>query len=795
MLINIELKNFISHKDTNIPFSEGINVFIGKNGAGKSSVIDAITYALYGKHERGNNANIVRNNSDSGSVTLKFSIGDRNYEVYRAFNVNGTIKTAVIKEDGKQISAGSRSRDSSEGVNRKVEEIFGLNYNDIVIATIIKQGELDSIIELKPKEIRELINRLIDLDKLDKAYQEFREVLDMFRERLRKEYGYDIEDLSRIDKEIASNMEEIKESKILLDAVRREIEEEDEKKKMLENDIKRYDELKRKYDEYKQRKEELFRYLAREKKRYNDEYKSKVEIVEKGYKYLDMIEEKDKIEDRYNELVELEQLSLKNKQLKRTISVLKKREEDYKNSINDIKDEISKYEALREPEYNLQEIEDILYETRNENDNINRKIGEISTKLKDYEVIKIKGICPTCDRSISNIDISNKIEEKIKELEELEEKKKILEKIELEFEELKEDRRRYDESRVRLEELYKKLDKLNNDYKDILKQYEELDKELKQLNDIDYNASMELEKCRLEGKIKKIHEIEGWLKANNIDSIHDINIIENQTNAIKDTLKLLDNMYNVNIQMLAIDDYAKELINIIDKLEEDSREYNVKTHQELMDRYDTINKNLRELVYREGSLKSKIDDLEKKIYELSDIKRDLEKASEYMRFYEQIREDIYHKRLPLELRRWAFEIISSIASEYLRIFDIGISSLQLKEEKSNIKIVCYGSSDLVDVNSMSGGEKIAVSLALRFAIASFKSKNTDFIILDEPTTHLDQERRRALVKLISKLAGYQGLIRQLIIITHDSEIFEDAEIDNIVRFEKIGSISRVKLEK
>lgn len=794
MLTHIELKNFVSHEDTSIPFSEGINVFIGKNGAGKSSVIDAITYALYGKHERGNNANIVRKNSNGGSVTLRFSIADRSYEVYRAFNVNGALKTAVIKEDGKSITAGSRSRDNAEGVDRKIEEIFGLDYNDIIIATIIKQGELDAIIELKPKEIRELINRLIDLDKLDKAYQEFRDILDGFRERLRKEYGYGIEDISRIEEEIDNSIKDSKDSKILLESVRRKIKEEEEKKNVLEEDIKRYDELKRRYDEYKQRREELFRYLEREKKRYYDEYISKEEIVKKGYEYLEIIEEKNIIEDRYNKLVELEQLLAKKVNLKKAIQIIKRREEDYKKSINSIKDEISKYEKLREPKYTSEELESMLGVIKEESNKINRKIGEISAKLNDYKHLKMKGICPTCDRSISSIDIDKKIMDKMEELRRLEERKNTLEKNEVEIKQLKEERRRYDESRTKLKELYKQLEKLEADYNDLRKQYEEMDIELTKLDDIDYDAKMELEKRKLKDKIDKIYRIEGWLKANSIEGKDDIDIIENQINNIKKIIELLDNMYNVNIEMLAIDDYAKELINMINKLK-DSREYNPNIHKDLMNNYNIINKNLIELARKEGSLKSRIDSLENKIAELSVIKRDLDRADKYMRFYEQIREDIYHKRLPLELRRWAFEIISSIASDYLRIFDIGISNLQLKEEKNNVKIVCYGSSDLVDINSMSGGEKIAVSLALRFAIASFKSKNTDFIILDEPTTHLDQERRRALVKLISKLAGYQGLIRQLIIITHDSEIFEDADIDNIVRFEKSGSISHVKLEK
>lgn len=59
----------------------------------------------------------------------------------------------------------------------------------------------------------------------------------------------------------------------------------------------------------------------------------------------------------------------------------------------------------------------------------------------------------------------------------------------------------------------------------------------------------------------------------------------------------------------------------------------------------------------------------------------------------------------------------------------------------------------------------------------------DFIILDEPTTHLDEERRKSLVRIISEaFRSGLGPLSQMILITHDSEIFENAEVDSVYRF-------------
>ena len=65
------------------------------------------------------------------------------------------------------------------------------------------------------------------------------------------------------------------------------------------------------------------------------------------------------------------------------------------------------------------------------------------------------------------------------------------------------------------------------------------------------------------------------------------------------------------------------------------------------------------------------------------------------------------------------------------------------------------------------------------------SSNLNFMILDEPTTHLDSERRKSLVNVLSQLTNIKenNSSMQFIIITHDDEIFEDSSVENIYKFE------------
>ena len=92
----------------------------------------------------------------------------------------------------------------------------------------------------------------------------------------------------------------------------------------------------------------------------------------------------------------------------------------------------------------------------------------------------------------------------------------------------------------------------------------------------------------------------------------------------------------------------------------------------------------------------------------------------------------------------------------------------------------------LELESLSGGEQVSIALALRLGMAHLLgASNLNFMILDEPTTHLDSERRKSLVNVLSQLTNIKenNSSMQFIIITHDAEIFEDSTVENIYKFE------------
>ena len=83
MLQSVELVNFLSHTSTKLTFDRGVTVFVGPNGAGKSSIIDAITFALFGEHIRKSTKGLLRRGSNQEYAKVDFSIGNRQFEAVR----------------------------------------------------------------------------------------------------------------------------------------------------------------------------------------------------------------------------------------------------------------------------------------------------------------------------------------------------------------------------------------------------------------------------------------------------------------------------------------------------------------------------------------------------------------------------------------------------------------------------------------------------------------------------------------------------------------------------------------
>ena len=140
----------------------------GPTGSGKSTILDGITLALYGNVSR-KSSNYINTNCDRLNVYFEFQISGaeiKRYAIDREFRrkKDGTINSGKCKivditnlEDEEVLADGVKT------INKKVEEIIGLNLEDFTRTVVLPQGKFSEFLKLEGKDRRDMLERLFNL--------------------------------------------------------------------------------------------------------------------------------------------------------------------------------------------------------------------------------------------------------------------------------------------------------------------------------------------------------------------------------------------------------------------------------------------------------------------------------------------------------------------------------------------------------------------------------------------------------------------------------------------------------
>ncbi len=295
-------------------------------------------------------------------------------------------------------------------------------------------------------------------------------------------------------------------------------------------------------------------------------------------------------------------------------------------------------------------------------------------------------------------------------------------------------------------------------------------------------------------KLQISRDAEATLRAHSINSKEELASIRKDTESKKQKLPLT---INKSIEELSeIDQHAKMIFNIISKLEEETSGFDERTFRDLKKKVD---EKLRDQSYVDqqiGALLEKISKGEEQIMIIRKAVSELKVVKEYITSLNEIQTNVFSRDGPVatSLRSWALNTISAKASEYLTLLNTKIQRIALSEKTRDISISCHSKTEVLELESLSGGEKVSVALSLRLGMASLLgASNLNLMILDEPTTHLDAERKKSLVSVISQLSNISNSesCMQFLIITHDAEIFEDSTVEQIYKFESSEQGSKV----
>ncbi len=174
--IKLLITGFTSYQKTvEIDFSGfDLACISGPNGAGKSSLLDAITYALYGEARRRDEA-IINTASPKAEVQLDFEYESQLYRIARSITRGkGSQLDFMIfnPEKGESGTWKTLTEQNIRATQAKIENTLKLDYETFVNASFFLQGKADSFATQRPAERKKILASVLELDQWE-VYHEF----------------------------------------------------------------------------------------------------------------------------------------------------------------------------------------------------------------------------------------------------------------------------------------------------------------------------------------------------------------------------------------------------------------------------------------------------------------------------------------------------------------------------------------------------------------------------------------------------------------------------------------------
>lgn len=178
--LRLELKGFTAFRDEQTVDFQGLDLFAisGPTGSGKSSILDAVTYALFGVVERvgKQTTQLVSQGQDRMAVTLEFAVGDERFRVARSTRAGGGATRILLERwDGGWRQAGEGA-DRVREANGMIERALGLDYEAFTRSVLLPQGRFAEFLVGDAAERRRILIELLGLELFERLARRAGEV-------------------------------------------------------------------------------------------------------------------------------------------------------------------------------------------------------------------------------------------------------------------------------------------------------------------------------------------------------------------------------------------------------------------------------------------------------------------------------------------------------------------------------------------------------------------------------------------------------------------------------------------
>ncbi|MFH2105689.1 MAG: ATP-binding protein [Candidatus Micrarchaeota archaeon] len=736
MINSINLKNWRSHSDSLFEFREGTNLFIGMMGSGKSTILDGISFALFGtfpalERRKLKLEHIIRLNEDHANIVIEFLWNNENYKIERKIEKGKSLTStnALIYKNSQLMEKGSKA------VTKYVEDLLQVDYNLFTRAIYSEQNNIDYFLTLDPSKRKIEMDFLLGLDKFETARSNIVSVINRlksnqsFLESKWNSETYQSLLKSRLEKEqevVKTTSDFERASKVLV-----------AHKTEASRLVAEFSEMKKTKDEYEQLSKEKIKRQA---------------IIESLEKEINGKEANLEVYEN----------------LKKSKSDIEKSRESYLAKLRDI----AKHES-----------------------NVSKETGVLDTRIKTAEkvnaelkIIEVKVAAESLEdlvnlhKELENSSISAKSEKKslehqLLELQDSSEKLKpgssICPVCESELNEDKIQHLKIHKDQ-KIAETKEALHKLNSELPQKSKQLEELSRKIKTLELLANRFNILKAEATDVSKLIAEKEDRGraliCLGNERLQIEKDISELNNRVQMLvlemSDIEKLINKKQKLSLEKMSLDDIILSLGKI--QFDESKFEKLRTALESVRIEIEKTNSLVSNSLSRQKMASDVLALILKDIKGQEDIKTELESLRKMIEDLSLYRTALIETQT--NLRSSLIEAINSAMNEIWTIFypykDYSALRLSAGEKDYQFEIMSDSWKTLESVAS--GGERACAALTLRVALAMVLTPNLSWLILDEPTHNLDKEA----VELLSQTLQYKvpEVVKQTFVITHDESL-------------------------
>jgi len=759
---SINMQNFNNYgKGPNkIIFDQDSYVVKGPTGSGKSTILDAITFALFKKSTRRDVGltldEILYNN---GFVELELYIGDNLLSLKRSQR----SPKLQVKLNGEELYKGLSINEKEQ----KIEDIIGYDYEGFTSSFFIRQQELQVFSSLTSGERQDRLAKLFKLkifQRVEDKLKTYIKTIEQQKENLEGQiivHKQNIEQLLELEirfKQHSIELEQLKkEQKVLSDTVEK-----------TRKEIDKISPKALKYAQTQKLKEELQGTIEKDRNELESYKKLQVKvnnIQEQLKNYEDVPKEKENLMSQKG-LVEKKQheKELTQSEINNTEKLKSATQAQYESQLEDVSKQLEKKDKR------LKGLKTEM--TKDEAFTTLKNVGRKSERLERLQEIELPMAKEYSDEN--RIKEFKELEQLTKkELKELEPKQRLITKDIFISDELFADKKG-------LEQKYNEIDK---DRQQKIAQYAEQIKEYNEkLSEKNLTDDFKSQLKHMENKIQKIKKFE-----------EEKSQLEAQLKQQKDYITLIA---KVEKDLLDMDNKLKGYDKELETLEPAYKEFS-----ELSQIFGTKTDELNQKNVSIESTNKDIEHVQKEINKIKEIKekikgitKEINLVTEDIEISSMLQKNIFHlngvpkfaieKILPSIATR-ASEILSDLTEG--RLNQIVFKTLE-SGKRVGFDIHVYDGENDREASSYSGGEKTQINAAIRFAImekiaeipdttgAIFRKSNT--LIIDEGDLGtLDDETARQ--KFVEKILELKSMFKKIILITHLEDVA--VQFPNLIR--------------